>query len=619
MTAHKVFADTPGGNQLFTLIGETRWRQAAEQLNSWNREGISAAFKELQPRQIESLYLGAVANDKVGEGSQVAQMALNASPELAKAREAVIASGISMKEFVDYAETHPDSRRTHGEVQERYGFGRYWTIRSAARSIDDQHLGHLFMEEDRTIYIHPSGRQGTNAEETSRKVAEYTPPSTAGLVTVPVARALGADEKTVQAVQQATDVVGDVLGGVAAIGAQRAQYNSVQSTRTGPVAAEVRPQQDSSAKEGGGARPQSTRSESKPSTPETQRATSRGVSTAQPSTATARGEVSIDTSTQPSPSTTTVAGSPKNTTAPGPGQTGTVRSPYTSAPADVGDKASRARGDREIENAMRATREKNTHPIWGPRMVGGAGAEAASRVTANTTTIDLNKLRPGFPQFDLLSRIATTSVKWFGLDKPPPDPKSIAQGQYDPIFRQIADELKAVRTPVEPGVRTKVDKAADAIAANRDAIRLAGTWPPGLAKDAKPEQIAKFLNRQGVVAIPGDYVDGARAFISADAKKNPAAYGLTPGSGLEKGIERLVTRVQSVGRTSAELTAIAQRVYAKPPPATPGVGGTPTSKTPAGQSVLKPPPALPPKSDEVKSTPKREDSVPSTPTSRTTP
>jgi len=577
MSGRSIFDDVPGGKDLYTLISEARWQRAAEQLNSWNREGISAALKELRPRQIESLYLGAVANDRVGEKSNIAQMTLAASPELAKARAAVVASGISIKEFVDYA-GGPDFRRTNGDPSERYGFGRYWTIRGAARSLDPAHLNHLSMEGDKTVYQHPSGRVGTNAEETPQKVAAFTPPSTAlGTAGGLVARAAGMDENRVRAAEQGGDLVGDVLGGIAAAGTQRAGYQAVQSTRSGPVAAEVRTQENTGGKEG--ASPASTTRVGS-DTPPTQRTSAGPPATggAIPPSATPRQESPV-----------------KNATAPA----GTAPGPVTSAPADVGDTASKARIARDVENTMRANM-RNTI---------GAGGEAAARNNAATTTMDLNAIKTDFPQLDSASRQTFASVKAWGIGKP----------LDNALIKRYDRELRALRTPEEPGVPTKLGKAVDLIATNRDSFQAAGAWPTGLAKDATPAQIAKFINQQGVLAIPYDHVEKVQNAVAASARTNPEAYGLTKGPGLEKGIERLTARVQSLGLTSGEIADISKKVFsesaqirttptgqggATPPPTTRST--TPPPTTPTGQGGATPPPTPPPRADDVKGASKKD-------------
>jgi Domain of unknown function (DUF4157) len=228
----------------------------------------------------------------------------------------------------------------------------------------------------------------------------------------------------------------------------------------------------------------------------------------------------------------------------GAGQAGKAPAPFSPAPADVGDAAFKARMSRDVENVMRAN-VRNTV---------GSGGEAAAQASAHSTAMDLNAIKSNFPQLDTVSRETVASVKAFGVDKPL---NASVIGRYD-------KELRALRSAVEPGVPTKLGQAADILATNRQAIQAAGAWPSGLAKNANPEQIAKFINRQGVLAIPADHVGSVRAAIAAKARVNPAAYGLTDGPGLEKGIERLTARVQSLGLTADEIYAINKKVLGIP-------------------------------------------------------
>ena len=217
---------------------------------------------------------------------------------------------------------------------------------------------------------------------------------------------------------------------------------------------------------------------------------------------------------------------------------------FSPAPADVGNKAYSARVARTVENAMRAN-ARNTV---------GAGGEAAAQASADSTVMDLNAVSPNFPQLDTVSRETVASVKAFSVDKP--------LGRS--AMRRYDKELRALRTAVEPGVPTKLGQAADVLAANRGQLQAAGAWPKGLAKNATPEQIAKFVNQRGVLAIPADHVEEVRKFVAAKARANPAAYGLTDGPGLEKGIERLTARVQSLGLTSEQIMNINKRVLGIP-------------------------------------------------------
>jgi hypothetical protein len=235
------------------------------------------------------------------------------------------------------------------------------------------------------------------------------------------------------------------------------------------------------------------------------------------------------------------------------------------APAEVGDAAFKARMTREVETEMR----KNM------RNTIGSGGEAAAQASARTPSMDLNAIKTNFPQLDTVSRDTVASVKAFGVDtslgklaakaeagatltnEEAKTLKSVV-GRYD-------KELQNLRTRIEPGVPTKLGQAADLLATHREAIQAAGSWPKGLARNATPEQIAKFVNQQGVLAVPADHVALVRKAVAANARQNPAAYGLNPGPGLEKGIERLAARVQSLGLSSDELTTINKRIWGQAP------------------------------------------------------
>jgi hypothetical protein len=55
-----------------------------------------------------------------------------------------------------------------------------------------------------------------------------------------------------------------------------------------------------------------------------------------------------------------------------------------------------------------------------------------------------------------------------------------------------------------------------------------------------------------------------RATVAAKARANPFAYGLTPGPGLDRGIDRLVARIQSLGLTADEISAINKKIWGTP-------------------------------------------------------
>ncbi|MDT5083357.1 MAG: hypothetical protein QOJ61_400 [Mycobacterium sp.] len=209
--------NSPEHQHLWHTITVADWLRAAALLNAYSIDGIHSVFEDLGARQIESLYLGAIANDAVGGGSNIAKEALAASPELQKAVAAVTAAGISVKEFVDYM------KKSHGEVMDRWGFWRFRTIVNAARSLPDEALTHLMMAEDTTVYLHRSGRVGTTADEQSKRVQEFKPHGVTGTAAALGASALTKDQDAIDNAGALGDNVGDLGGALAQTGAARGQ------------------------------------------------------------------------------------------------------------------------------------------------------------------------------------------------------------------------------------------------------------------------------------------------------------------------------------------------------------------------------------------------------------
>lgn len=207
--------------RLTSAIMEARWSEAAELLNSYNKDAIAAVLATLTQRQIESLHLGAVANGRVGGGAQVATETLAAAPALTAAVQAVQTGGITMKEFSDY------TTMTHGDFIDRYGIRRYFQVKSRARDLPPSALSHLFPATDDTLYLHASGLVGTKAQEAGRARTEQLATldeirSSALAAGASLAAPLITDDKAQQrALIHLGSVVGDVAGGVAAMGAAR--------------------------------------------------------------------------------------------------------------------------------------------------------------------------------------------------------------------------------------------------------------------------------------------------------------------------------------------------------------------------------------------------------------
>lgn len=212
---------------------------------------------------------------------------------------------------------------------------------------------------------------------------------------------------------------------------------------------------------------------------------------------------------------------------------------FSPVPADVGDAAFRARMLYQTKEAMRAN-IRNTI---------GTGGETVALITTPTTAIDLNMVKKNFDQVDILSREGFMSVKTYSGDTAIP---------------RYLKEIRALRAAEEPGVPTKLGTAADRIAADRERIQATGAWPTGLAKGASPADIAQFINKRGMIAVPAEQVVATREALATAARANPEAYGLTPGPGLEVGITRLTQRVVSSGLSHAEILEISKKIFNQP-------------------------------------------------------
>ncbi len=210
---------------LLAKIGTAKWKDAAEQLNSYNTDGIRAVLADLDPREIESLHLGAIANQRVGGGSHIATIAMEMSPALQAASAAILAKDINMKEVADLGSM------PIGEFNNRHGFFRHRTVYKAMESLPAGTLVHLVFSEDKTIYLHRSGRTGTVSSEQAKRVQEFQPPSPiGGLVGLP-AQLAGADPEVITAIQAGGDLIDTGLAGLA----PRAHYKEVSQQGAGPI------------------------------------------------------------------------------------------------------------------------------------------------------------------------------------------------------------------------------------------------------------------------------------------------------------------------------------------------------------------------------------------------
>jgi hypothetical protein len=125
--------------KLQSAIELANWDDAGLLLNGYNKEAIASVLKSLKSDQIESLYLGAASKAGVGEDSQVASMALAASPRLSGLRDALKKAGITTKEFVDYKKE--GFRALYGEERSNVVGGRFRSLPPDVQRINLQYSG----------------------------------------------------------------------------------------------------------------------------------------------------------------------------------------------------------------------------------------------------------------------------------------------------------------------------------------------------------------------------------------------------------------------------------------------------------------------------------------------
>ena len=96
--------------------------------------------------------------------------------------EALSKAGITADQARDYA-TLP-----HGAVMDKYGFFNFWKIRSAADSLPGGVVTRTLPKQDTTLYLQPSGRVATNADERanqlSERISSLQPPTALGAIAV---------------------------------------------------------------------------------------------------------------------------------------------------------------------------------------------------------------------------------------------------------------------------------------------------------------------------------------------------------------------------------------------------------------------------------------------------
>jgi hypothetical protein len=496
MSTRSVFDDTPGGGDLHTLISEARWQQAAERLNNWNTEGIDAALKELQPRAIESLYLGAVANDKVGEGSNMAKRALAASPELAKAREAIVAKGITMKEFVDA------TTKTNGQNEERYGFFRRLTINRAADAIDESHFAHLYMEPNRTNYLHASGRQGTEEEERSARLAEVKPRTGLGAVAEATARAVTNDPKIIDLAGASGDLAETGLSGVA----PRSNYKSLSTPDTRPIPSSV-----SEVAQRNTANAPSPGAQRGAGAPQVQRTTSTlgAIASAKsPETRTASAQSESGTKTPPAVATQTAA--PGTNTQSATADNPTVsKSAQTVSRSTTGDAAKTVTGDKTHTIQVRGAEARVSNPellaqyerrgnqILPEKIQETIAAERTTQGGNSPAELRRNRLSQLENAFDALrakvgNATELTSEQRDDFNKVLREARTLANKEYKGLQPKLMPRLRADATL--QSIEKQLVQAGDAKASETGALQIKVVHPDG-SEEFQPLNLDHFVRK----------------------------------------------------------------------------------------------------------------------------
>lgn len=201
--------------ELLADVAAFKWPQAAELLNSYSAAGITSVFATFDVRQIESIHFGALANGRVGRDAQVAKLAFAAAPGLTTARDTLIARRISMQEFVDVINL------SRSDFRDRHGFWRFGEVRDIALALPSSVWQHVLPLTDRTLYLQPSGRIATNADEkanqTAERIAEAQPPSATGTALLIGGKLAGASPETQRNLVKLGDNVSDIGLSVAPI------------------------------------------------------------------------------------------------------------------------------------------------------------------------------------------------------------------------------------------------------------------------------------------------------------------------------------------------------------------------------------------------------------------
>jgi RHS repeat-associated protein len=126
-----------------------------------------------------------------------------------------------------------DETRTRGQLMGKYGVVGFFRIRSRVRDLPGDVLVDFTARPDTTVYIFPSGRQGTLGSEQGHRAQELNIGTPLGAIPRVIARAAGASEQTVENIGQVADLAEAVLPLAAGV-VRGVQNRNAQRASGGP-------------------------------------------------------------------------------------------------------------------------------------------------------------------------------------------------------------------------------------------------------------------------------------------------------------------------------------------------------------------------------------------------
>jgi RHS repeat-associated protein len=154
--------------------------------------------------------------------------------QVRKDDERLKAIGVTRQQVIDFVYL------PRGDFVTKYGGGTirgelsfWWNFPSdKVRALPGDLLGRVLPQQDQTVYLHPSGRIGTNASETPQRVKEMQPPSGTGAIVATTGYVItGQYDPRLQALG---DNVEGVASGFAAAGQARAANKALNPSLSDP-------------------------------------------------------------------------------------------------------------------------------------------------------------------------------------------------------------------------------------------------------------------------------------------------------------------------------------------------------------------------------------------------